>query len=92
MKKQIEKNTLKLYQICEELRKNWIEYVKQCGEIELENAPEITMWDGCYERIKKLVYKDNDVFLVDWYGHEFSLTADAGSATYQELCDVVFKT
>lgn len=90
MEDKIIKKTLEISNICHELWEYWVEYVKQRGEIELIGSPEITMWDGGSERMDKLIYSDNDVWLVDCYGHHFSLANDAGPMTYQELCDVVF--
>lgn len=81
----------RLYRLCDELRDSWIAYVKeQGGVVELPGAPHITMYDGCDERMKKLIYRDGDVFIQDAFDNEYSLTTDAGSMTYLELCDVVF--
>lgn len=90
MEEKIKQNTLSLYDMFNELRDQWISYVKEKGEIELAGAPEITMWDGCSERMKKLVCRDDEAFIVDWYGNEYLLSVDAGPNTFLELCDVVF--
>ena len=79
-----------LHSLLEKLRVDWIAYVKEKGEVILDGLPEITMWDGCSERMRKLLYRDGDLFISDCDGIEYSLSEDAGPMTWLELYDVVF--
>ena len=47
-----------------ELKRLWMEYVKEKGDIKLGGFY-ITMWDGTGEQMDKLVYHDGEVFIVE---------------------------
>lgn len=72
-----------------ELKRLWMEYVKEKGEIKL-NGFYVTMWDGAGERMDRLTYHHGEVFIVDVFGGEFSFENDTGLEALVELYDFIF--
>lgn len=72
-----------------ELKRLWMEYVKEKKEIKL-NGLYVTMWDGAGERMDRLTYHDGEVLIVDVFGSEYSFEDDAGFEALAELYDFMF--
>ena len=72
-----------------ELKRLWMEYVKEKGDIKLGGFY-ITMWDGAGERMDRLTYHDGEVFIVDVFGGEYSFEHCTGLETLVELYDFMF--
>lgn len=67
----------------------WAEYAKQQGGVDLKRM-HVTMWDGCSERMDRLICRNNQAILVDQFGKEWSLLRDGGVTAILELNDIVF--
>lgn len=89
MKQKLIEKTKQIRQSFDELKQLWMDYVKQQGEVELDGSY-ITMWDGCGERMRKLTYHDDCVYVVDVFGNGWDFSTDIGPETLIELHDVVF--
>lgn len=90
MKKELIKQVTEEYlSQSKELKRLWIEYVKEKGEVKLGGFY-ITMWDGAGERMDKLVYHDGEVFIVDVFGGEYSFEHCTGLEVLVELYDFMF--
>jgi hypothetical protein len=72
-----------------ELKRLWMEYVKEKKEIKL-NGLYVTMWDGAGERMDRLTYHDGEVIIVDVFGSEYSFEDDAGFEALAELYYFMF--
>lgn len=72
-----------------ELKRLWMEYVKEKKEIKL-NGLYVTMWDGAGERMDRLTYHDGEVFIVDVFGGEYSFEEDTGFEALAELYYFMF--
>ena len=72
-----------------EMKRLWMEYVKEKKEIKL-NGLYVTMWDGCGERMSKLTYHDGEVFIVDVFGGEYNFEHGIGLEALAELYDFMF--
>lgn len=72
-----------------ELKRLWMEYVKEKGDIKLGGFY-ITMWDGAGERMDRLTYHDGEVFIVDVFGGEYSFEHCTGLEALVELYDFMF--
>ena len=72
-----------------ELKRLWMEYVKEKGEVKLDGCY-VTMWDGAGERMDKLEYRDGKVFIVDVFGGEYSFEDDTSLESLVELYDFMF--
>ena len=90
MKKELIKQITEEYLFqSKELKRLWMEYVKEKGEIELCGFY-ITMWDGAGERMDRLTYHDGEVFIVDVFGGEYSFEHCTGLEALVELYDFMF--
>lgn len=72
-----------------ELKRLWMEYVKEQSEVKM-NGFYITMWDGAGERMDKLTYNDGKVFIVDMFGGEYSFEDETCFESLVELYDFMF--
>lgn len=84
--KQVSEEYLSQYK---ELKRLWMEYVKEKGEVKLGGFY-ITMWDGAGERMDRLTYHDGEVFIVDVFGGEYSFEHCTGLEALVELYDFMF--
>lgn len=90
MKKELIKQITEEYlSQSKELKRLWMEYVKEKKEVKL-NGLYVTMWDGAGERMDRLTYHDGEVFIVDVFGGEFSFENDTGLEALVELYDFMF--
>ena len=90
MKKELIKQITEEYlSQSKELKRLWMEYVKEKKEIKL-NGFYVTMWDGAGERMDRLTYHDCEVFIVDVFGGEYNFEHCTGLEALVELYDFMF--